>query len=163
MVGIYPLQAVLDLRRRQRDSAREALADRIEDERRARNTLARLERRARELERELDQAHIKLYQPAADGTLEVGGTLDRRAEVEHCQEQIDHHRQRLMSQHQAVVAAQQAIDRARAELLEATRALEAIDQHHSRWRQQAARRARRLEERLAEEITTSRFVSGPTS
>ncbi len=160
MAAAYPLQAVLELRRRQRDTARQALAERIEDEHRANLEQTRLLRRGEKLAEEVLRASSRLYEPADDGTLEVAGALDRRADFEHWQQEVAEQQQRMERQRQAIAQAAAAIDAAREELLEATRTLEAIDKHFSRWLDKIARQARRREERLAEEINTSRFVSG---
>jgi flagellar export protein FliJ len=155
----YRLQTVLELRERERDAAQEALAQRIADEARERQTLAELEAELASGEAELAARRDAIYEPEANGTLAVSTIDRRRAEVKYLEGVQEQRREGVRRQHEAVESAVAAVAAAREALVAAAQALTAIEKHRDKWREELLAEERRKEEQLIGEIAAANFAA----
>jgi flagellar biosynthesis chaperone FliJ len=155
----YPLQTVLELRQRERDAAQDALSQAIAAEARARERLVALEEELRAGEVELTARRDGLYEPPAEGVLDVALIDRRRAEVKFLEGRQEKRRQAVADQERVVHDAAGAVIAAREVLTAAAQALTAIEKHQEKWREGVLAEMRRKEELQLQEIAASRFAA----
>lgn len=151
----YPLRAVEDLRRRSRDAAREALAERIEATRRAEEAVAQGEATRNAARDKLAAAQRDLYQPPVDlldearleSRLQGDAALERRLE----DAAVEHRADRPLSvavidaRRRGIEALKRRLDAAAVELRRLEEAVEIARQNEVSARDELNAAARELE------------------
>ncbi|MEW6363724.1 MAG: flagellar export protein FliJ [Acidobacteriota bacterium] len=154
----YPLQTVLDQRGRAKESAKKALAQAMQEVQREQQKLKELEtKRQTLLETRADRvAH--LYDPDEKGMLSIPAVEQRKNGIQHIDYAIKENDAAIEAQKQVVQQAEQKVEERKSELIEADKALKAIEKHREKWFNEWKLEMQQKEQKLGEEIALARFV-----
>jgi len=155
----YPLQAALQQREAAKEDSKRALAEAIQalDREEARLREREAAREALRADREERRRH--LYDPDEKGLLSIP-TIERRTEgIRYLEGKIEEAGRAIAAQKQAVARAEARVEASRAGLVEADKALKAVEKHHESWLADWQKEIARKEQRQSEEVVLARFVA----
>jgi flagellar export protein FliJ len=155
----YPLQAALDLRERAKEDARRALGDALRAVSEEQRRLADRERERAELVAARDERSLRLYDVDEAGMLSMPLIEKRRDGLRYLDMRIEEAGAAVDAQREAVARAEAHVEERRGELLEADKALRAVEKHREDWLLNWKRETARKDQRQSEEIVLARFAA----
>ena len=155
----YPLQAVMDLRDKEKDEAEKLLAQRLRELAEAREMLSRLREELAEIRKRALEKQASLYDLPDDGNLDVREIEKRRLELRFLEQRIKRKKEEMEAQESEVERALQAVGDARTELTSRVQALKAIEKHQGKWKSAVLAAEKKKEEKLIEEVAASAFLA----
>ena len=154
----YPLRAVADERRRQRDAAQQTLGDRLAELTAAEERHEEARQKQSALSARHTQARQDLYRPAKGGVLDVGRVHERRRGFDTLGRQLERHASEVACRVGEVGEAVERVAEARRQLAAAAQGLSALEKHREKWRLGLETEHRRKEEKLMDEISAAKYA-----
>lgn len=158
----YPLQAVLEQRGAAKEQAKRALAEAIQALGREEALLREKEAAREALRADREERSRHVYDPDENGMLSIP-TVEKRAQgIRYLEGKIEEVGRAIAAQKEAVARAEAEVEARRAGLVEADKALKAVEKHHEGWLADWRKEIARREQRQSEEVVLARFVADGT-
>ena len=154
----YPLQTVLDQRGREKEDAKKAFAQSIKNLESQQQRLKDLEAEKVALAKTKEEMIQRLYDPEPDGTIQLTTVERRRDGVKYMDVRMEEKGREIVAQQNTVREAEENVEKMKALLLEADKAVKAIEKHQENWLAEWKKEMAQKEQRVGEEITLARFV-----
>jgi flagellar export protein FliJ len=159
----YPLQAVLQQREAAKDEAKRALAEAIRALDREEALLREKEAAREALRADREERSRHVYDPDERGMLSIP-TIEKRTQgIRYLEGKIEEAGRAIAAQKEAVARAEGEVEARRAALVEADKALKAVEKHHESWLADWQKEMGRKEQRQSEEVVIARYVADGTS
>lgn len=154
----YPLEVVLGVREREKETAEEALAEAVRQLKEAENEEKLRAEEVVGLQARQREFTETIYEPEANGSLAIA-TIDRRkAELRNLDKQVQQAELRHLESKAEVQRVEGVVSTARSALVEAIQALKAIEKHRKKWKHERDLEAKKKEEQLMQEVATAKWI-----